>query len=94
MAKGYLVVLYRDAAKEKNLVAYDAPAKAAIEAMGGTFIARGLPVETFEIGQMERSVVVEFDSTDAAIKAYKSDTYQAIMASLGALRDVRIIEGV
>lgn len=94
MAKGYLVVFYRDAAKEENLAAYAAPAKAAIEAMGGTFIARGLPVETFEIGQVERSVVVEFDSTNAAIKAYNSNTYQAILAGLGVLRDVRIIEGV
>ena len=40
MAKGYLVVCYREPAKEENLAAYAAPAKAAIESMGGKFIAR------------------------------------------------------
>lgn len=94
MAKGYLVVFYREPAKEKNLAAYAGPAKAAIEAMGGKFIARGMPVKTFEAGQMERSIVVEFESTDAAIKAYESDAYQEVLPSLGVLRDMRVIEGV
>ncbi len=94
MAKGYLVVFYRNPAKEENLTAYAAPGKAAIEAMGGKFIARGMPVKTFEVGQMERSIVIEFESTDAAIKAYESDIYQEVLPKLGVLRDMRVIEGV
>ena len=53
-----------------------------------------MPVKTFEIGQMERSIVIEFESTDAAIKAYESDTYQEVLPKLGVLRDMRVIEGV
>lgn len=94
MAKGYLVVFYREPPKEENLAAYAAPAKAAIEAMGGKFIARGMPVKTFEAGLMERSIVIEFESVDAAINAYESDIYQKVLPSLGVLRDMRVIEGV
>ena len=94
MPKGYLVVFYREAPLDENLAAYAGPAKAAIEAMGGKFIARGLPVKTFEAGQTERSIVIEFESTDAAIRAYESETYQEILPRLGVLRDMRVIEGV
>lgn len=94
MPKGYLVVVYREPPKEENLAAYAMPAKEAIEAMGGKFIARGMPVKTFEVGQMERSIVIEFESTDAAIRAYESDTYQQVLPSLGVMRDMRVIEGV
>jgi uncharacterized protein (DUF1330 family) len=94
MPKGYLVVFYMQPPTDENLAAYAAPAKAAIEAMGGRFIARGMPVETFEAGKKERSIVIEFESTDAAIKAYTSETYQKILPRLGVLRDMRVIEGV
>jgi uncharacterized protein (DUF1330 family) len=93
MPKGYLVVFYREAATEENLAAYAGAAKAAIEEMGGKFIARGMPVKTFESGQIERSAVVEFESTDAAIKAFESDVYQEVLPRLGVMRDIRVIEG-
>lgn len=94
MPKGYLVVFYQDAPAPERLSDYAAPAKEAIEAMGGRFIARGLPVKTLEAGRMERSIVVEFESTEAAIKAYESERYQEILPRLGVLRDMRVIEGV
>jgi uncharacterized protein (DUF1330 family) len=94
MPKGYLIVFYLESPSEENLAAYAAPAKAAIESMGGKFIARGMPVETFELGKKERSVVMEFESTDAAIKAYKSEAYQKVLPHLGVLRDMRVIEGI
>lgn len=94
MPKGYLVVFYREPATAANLAAYAGPAKEAIEAMGGTFIARGMPVKTFEAGLNERSIVIEFESTTAAIKAYESPAYQDILPRLGVLRDMRVIEGV
>ncbi|MGS4883435.1 DUF1330 domain-containing protein [Roseibium sp. MB-4] len=94
MAKGYLVVCYKSPPSEENLSAYAADAKKAIEALGGRFIARGMPVRTFEAGQSERSVIIEFESTDAAIEAYEHPTYQAILPRLGVMRDMRVIEGV
>ena len=93
MPRGYLVVCYRETPNADNLAAYAGPAKEAIEAMGGKFIARGMPVKTFEAGQLERSVVIEFESTDAAIRAYESERYQKVLPRLGVLRDMRVIEG-
>lgn len=94
MPKGYLVVCYKSAPAEENLAAYAADAKTAVEALGGKFIARGMPVKTFEAGQNERSVIIEFESADAAINAYEDPTYQAILPRLGVMRDMRVIEGV
>lgn len=93
MPKGYLVVCYKIPPTEENLAAYAADARRAIEALGGRFIARGMPVKTFEAGQYERSIVIEFESTDAAINAYQHPTYQAILPRLGVMRDMRVIEG-
>lgn len=94
MPKGYLIVFYRETPKDENLAAYAGPAKSAYEAMGGRFIARGAPVKTFELGAQERSVVIEFDSTEAAIRAYESEAYQKLLPGLGVLRDIRVVEGV
>ena len=59
----------------------------------GRFIARGTPVKTFENGLVERSVVIEFDSVEAAIAAFESPEYRAAFALLGDVdRDVRVIE--
>ena len=93
MPKGYIVVCYREAPTPENLASYAAAAKESIESLGGRFIARGMPVKTFEAGQMERSVVIEFDSTEAAIAAYEDPGYQEILPRLGVLRDMRVIEG-
>ena len=93
MPKGYLVVCYRSPPSEDNLAAYASDARQAIEALGGRFIARGIPVRTFEAGQYERSIVIEFESTDAAIRAYEHPSYQAILPRLGVLRDMRVLEG-
>ena len=94
MSKVYLVVFYTEPPQEENLKAYAVPAKAAIEAMGGKFIARGMPLKTFEAGKAERSVIIEFESADAAVKAYESERYQEILKRLGVLRDMRVIEGI
>ena len=34
------------------------------QAAGGRVLARGLPLQTYEQGQAERVVVIEFDSVD------------------------------
>jgi uncharacterized protein (DUF1330 family) len=94
MSKAYILSIYRGAPDAEKLAAYAPAALAAIQGAGGKFIARGTPAKTFENGLMERSVVIEFDSVDAAIAAYESPKYQAAFALLGDVdRDVRIIEG-
>ena len=92
MPKGYIVVSCRDAPNDENLGNY---APKAMTNVGAKFIARGMPVATFENGIQQRTVIVEFESTDAARAAITSDAYQAAFALLGNVeRDVRVIEGL
>lgn len=67
----------------------------AIEAGGGKFLARGVPVKAHEAGLKERAVVIEFDSVEKAIRTFESANYQAAVKLLaGAVeRDIRIVEG-
>lgn len=96
MAKSYLIAFYREVSDPDALAAYGALAVPAIKGAGGRFLARGGKVEAFEHGLKERTVVVEFDSFDQAIAAYNSEDYRASLEKLGdgAVRDVRIVEGV
>ena len=94
MKKAYILSVYRSSPEDDNLAEYAPAASTAIQGAGGRFIARGTPVKTFENGLIERSVVIEFDSVEAAIAAYESAEYQAAFALLGDIdRDVRVIEG-
>jgi uncharacterized protein (DUF1330 family) len=56
-------------------------------------LARGAPAAAFESGVLERTVIIEFPSVDAAVAAYGSAAYQAALEALdgGAERDIRII---
>ena len=56
---------------------------------------RGMPVKTYEAGVHERTVVIEFDSVDAAIATHNSPGYAEALVALddGAIREIRIIEG-
>jgi uncharacterized protein (DUF1330 family) len=96
MAKGYWVGAYRHVSDPEKLAAYGKLAGPAIGELGGRFLARGGTVEAHEAGLVERTVLVEFDSFEAATAAYRSDAYQRALAVLdgGAERDVRIVEGV
>jgi uncharacterized protein (DUF1330 family) len=96
MAKAYWVGFYREIKNPDALPGYAALAGPAITAGGGTFLARGGKVQPYEAGLDERTVVVEFDSFEAAVATYEGEAYQAALAALGdaAVRDVRIVEGV
>ena len=96
MAKAYWVAAYRKINDADKLAAYAKLAGPAIAGGGGRFVVRGLPAQTYEAGIAERTVVIEFDSVDAAIAAHDSPAYQEAMAALGdgAERDIRIVEGV
>lgn len=96
MAKAYWVGFYKEINNPDAMPGYAALAGPAIAQAGGRFLARGGKVQPYEAGIDQRTVVVEFDSFDAAVAAYESDAYQAALAALGdaAVRDVRIVEGV
>jgi uncharacterized protein (DUF1330 family) len=96
MAKAYWITCYREITDPAKLAAYAKLAGAAVESGGGRILARGIATQVYEHGQMERTVVIEFDSVEHAIKVHDSPAYQAALAELtgGAVRDLRIIPGV
>ena len=95
MAKGYWVTCYRSVSNPALLTRYATVAAAAIEKLGGQFLARGKPFRAYEAGGEERLVIIEFESLKAAVEAYESPEYHAARAILAdsVERDVRIIEG-
>ncbi len=96
MPKGYWLTTYRSVSDPEALARYAILAAQVIEAHGGRFVARGMPIRVFEAAEAQRCVVVEFDSVAAAIAAYESAAYQEARAILqgAAQREVRILEGV
>ena len=68
MAKAYWVVCYRSIRNPDALAAYAKIAGPAVQAGGGRFLVRGTPAKTYEGGLNQRTVVVEFDSLDKAIR--------------------------
>jgi uncharacterized protein (DUF1330 family) len=95
MAKAYWVVCYREITDPAKLAAYAKLAGPAIQAGGGRTLVRGTPAKTYESGQMERTVVIEFDSVEHAIAVHDSPAYQAAVNALdgGAVRDIRVVAG-
>lgn len=96
MAKAYWVATYRAIKNPDAMAAYAKLSRPAIEAAGGRVLARGMPVATYELGMMERVVLIEFDSLASAKAAYESPAYKAAHAVLGdgADRDIRVVEAV
>ena len=78
------------------LAAYAKLAGPALTAAGGRFLARGMPAQVYEAGLQQRTVLIEFDSVEAARAAHDSPAYQEALVALarGADRDMRIVEGV
>ena len=92
----YWISIYRQILDEAKVAAYAELAGPALRAAGGTFVARGLPEQTYESGEKTRTVVIEFESVEAARAAHDSPAYRAALAALdgGAVRDLRIVPGV
>jgi uncharacterized protein (DUF1330 family) len=92
----YWVSIYREIHDEEKLAAYAVLAGPALEGAGGTFVARGMPEQTYEAGESTRTVLIEFESVAAAVAAHESPAYQEALAALdgGAVRDLRIVPGV
>jgi uncharacterized protein (DUF1330 family) len=96
MPKGYWITIYHSVSDPARLQQYAALAGPAIEAGGGHILARGVATATFEHDGNQRTVVIEFESTDQAIATYRGAAYQAAASLLmgAAVREVRIVEGV
>jgi uncharacterized protein (DUF1330 family) len=96
MAKAYWVVCYREIKDPNKLAAYAKLSLPAIEAGGGRILARGAAVKAYESGQLERTVLIEFDSVERATATHDSPAYQEALKALGdgAVRDLRVVAGV
>jgi len=96
MPKGYMVSAHRSEADPAKRLAYLELAKSAIEAAGGKFLSTGARVVAKGNGLAQRTVLVEFESFEAAVAAYESVGYQKALEALadGSDRDIRIIEGI
>lgn len=96
MSKAYWINTFRAVTDPERLAHYIALAGPAMRAAGGRFLARGVPAAAFELGALERTTLIEFDSVEQAVAAYESAAYQEALLALGdgAIRDLRIIEAV
>jgi uncharacterized protein (DUF1330 family) len=96
MPMAYWVSLYSKVHDPEKFAAYAALAAPALEKGGGRFLARGTAAYAFENGKIERTVLVEFPSVEAAHAAHEGAGYQEALAALdgGASRELRIVEGV
>ena len=96
MPKAYWINTFRSVDDPEKLARYVELAGPAMAASGGRFLARGIPAAAFEAGILERTTIIEFDSVEQAVATYTGPAYQAALQALGdgAVRDIRIIEGV
>jgi uncharacterized protein (DUF1330 family) len=92
----YWISVYQEIFDQGKVDAYAQLARPALEAAGGTFVARGLPEQTYEAGESTRTVLIVFDSVEAARAAHDSAAYQEALAALdgGARRDMRILAAI
>jgi uncharacterized protein (DUF1330 family) len=96
MAKAYWVVCYREIKDPNKLAAYAKLSLPAIQAGGGRVLARGTALKAYESGQLERTVLIEFESFEQATATHDSPAYQEALRALGdgAVRDMRVVAGV
>ena len=92
----YWICVYKAVHDPDKVAAYAELAGPALREAGGTFVARGLPEQTYEAGESTRTVVIRFDSVEQARAAHDAPAYQEALAALdgGAVRDMRIVPGV
>ena len=92
----YWISVYKEILDEDKVAAYAELAGPALSEAGGTYVARGMPEQTYESGERTRTVVIRFESVEAAQAAHESPAYQEALSALdgGAVRDMRIVPGV
>lgn len=91
----YWITTYTTVHDPDKVAAYAALAGPALTAAGGRFLVRGVPEVTYEKGEATRTVVIEFDSVEAAVAAHDSEAYAEALRALdgGADRDMRVVPG-
>lgn len=96
MPKAYWVSVFHSVEDEAKFAAYAKLAGPATAAAGGRVLARGDAAKAYEAGKLQRVVIMEFDSVEAAIACHDGPGYQEALKALdGAVtRDLRIVEGV
>ena len=96
MAKAYWISAYRSVSDPAALAKYAELAGPAIAAGGGRFLARGAAEHAFEAGVTQRTVIIEFDSMEAAVACYTGEAYAKALAIVtpAAQRDIRIVAGI
>lgn len=95
MPKGYIIahITVTDPEPYKEYVRLDTPI---LNDLGGQFIIRGGQSEAVEGQLQERHVVIEFDSYDAALRAYNDPDYQKVadIRRANAESAIVVVEGV
>ena len=96
MSKIIQVVIYTSISDEKKVARYAELAGPAMIAQGAKFLARGIPVAVKEDGQSTRTVLIEWESMEAAERGYRSEGYQKALEALGdgAIREIRYVEAL
>lgn len=96
MSSIYQITIYKAISDPEKLAAYAALAGPAIEAGGGKFIARGMPVAIKEEGEISRTVIILWPDLETANAAFASAAYVEALDQLqdGAVRDIRYVEAV
>ena len=89
----YWISIYHDVLDAEKAAAYSKLARPAIIEAGGRFLAAADADLTFEADGGKRTVLIEFDSLEAARTAYESPAYtEALRVLDGAVvREVRIV---
>lgn len=87
-------VVHIDVSDEEKYAEYIKGSSAVAAKHGGTFIARGGRYEQKEGREYPRNVLVRYPTYEAALEAYESDEYQAIvgMAKEASERMLTIVE--
>ena len=77
MPKGYIIghITVKDPERYKEYIERDTPI---LHDLGGRFIIRGGQSEHVEGETLQRHVVIEFPSYEAALKAYHDPDYQEV----------------
>jgi len=96
VAKGYWVSVYEEVMDQSKLDAYAKLAGPAAGKGGGKPLVRGGECVAKEGLPASRTVIIEFDSFEAAKATYDSPEYKEALATLsgGVRRNFRIVEGM
>lgn len=96
MSAAYWINTFTAIRDEERLAHYVKVSGPAMRAAGGRFLARGNPAHAFEGATTLRTTLIEFDSVEQAVAAYRSPAYQEALEVLGdaADREIRIIEAI